>query len=144
MCRSCAVSLVHIGRPQPVHIGRLWVVHIGRLSLVQYRTATDSEAADQIKSSGGLVEGVGANPGDEEVGIDGAARHGHVQAAGNGNAGQPKRSALVEEWWEHGANGRGVGNVGVKPDAGACSQGQIKGGRGGEGWDRKQAGTGAG
>jgi len=41
MCRSCAVSLVHIGRLQPVHIGRLWLVHIGRLSLVQYRTATD-------------------------------------------------------------------------------------------------------
>ena len=58
MCRSCAVSLVHIGRLQPVHIGRLWLVHIGRLSLVQYRTATDSMPPHAELVLAGLAEQV--------------------------------------------------------------------------------------
>ena len=92
---------------------------------------------------GGLrpVETARDEPGDEEVWVDGQARQGDVEAAGDGDAGQPEGGALVEGRWEHRTGVRGVGEVEVEPGGDAGGQGRIEGGLGGEGWDGQRVGT---
>ena len=97
------------------------------------------QAVDEVKSGDRIVGLIGDEPGDEEIGIEGAAGQRDVEAAGNGDAGQPEGGALVEGGREHGTDRRGVGDVGVEPGGSAGGEGGVEGGGGGEGRDGQEA-----